>query len=96
MAGIARLAPGWRGEIIAQADESYIGLDVEIGDADNDGLKEIITASAPSSGLYRVKKRSSGWRLDALTTKLAQCYPCLGMGVEVVDLDRDGIKRVCP
>lgn len=37
---IATIATGWRGEIVAKVDQSYVGWDVEISDADNDGQNE--------------------------------------------------------
>ena len=30
------LAPGWTATVVATVDQSYVGWDVEIGDADND------------------------------------------------------------
>lgn len=39
---IARVAPGWRGTILSEVDQSYVGWDVEIGDADNDGENEVL------------------------------------------------------
>ena len=94
LGGIARLAPGWRGEIIAQTDQSYVGFDVEIGDADNDGNNEILATGSPDSRLYLFEKGLNDWGTLLLTDNLASCYPCLGMGVKVVDLDRDGQNEI--
>lgn len=88
--GIAKIAPGWRGEIIAKTNESYVGMDVEIGDADNDGENDILSVSAPNSRLYRFKRVDGQWQTDLLADNLASCYPCLGASVEVVDLNLDG------
>ena len=49
---IATLAEGWRGEIVSSVDQSYVGWDVEIGDADNDGNNDILTTGCPHSRLY--------------------------------------------
>jgi len=45
LSDVAELAVGWYGQVIGSSKESYIGWDVEIGDADNDGLNEIILAT---------------------------------------------------
>jgi len=42
---IAQLGQGWQGQIVAQVDQSYVGWDIEIGDADNDGKNEILLAT---------------------------------------------------
>ena len=75
LGGIAKIAPGWRGEIIAKTDQSYVGLDVEIGDADNDGKNEIVTASAPDSRLYLFKKTNKKWQSRIIADRLRRVTP---------------------
>lgn len=45
MDDVAVLNSDWKGEVIAQSTESYVGWDVEIGNADNDGNIEIVVAT---------------------------------------------------
>ena len=75
LGGIAKIAPGWRGEVIAKTDQSYVGLDVEIGDADNDGKNEIVTASAPDSRLYLFKKTNKKWQSRIIADRLRRVTP---------------------
>ena len=91
---IASIAPGWRGEIIAQVDQSYVGWDVEIGDADNDGLNEILTTGCPDSRLYLFEKSNGSWQTHLLAQNLAQSFPGMGLAVKVVDLNRDGENEI--
>ena len=42
---IVTLAPGWTATVVAAVDQSYVGWDVEIGDADNDGKNELVVAT---------------------------------------------------
>ena len=53
---VAELAAGWDNRVIGSSTESYVGWDVEIGDADNDGLNEIILATGEGD---RTKKGTS-------------------------------------
>ena len=53
---VAELTDGWDGEVVGSSMESYVGWDVEIGDADNDGLNEIILATGEGD---RTKKGTS-------------------------------------
>lgn len=92
--GIAKIASGWRGEIVAKTNQSYVGFDVEIGDADNDGKNEILMSGSPNSNLYLFKNVNNIWRARILMENLARCYPCLGLGVKVVDLNGDGINEI--
>jgi hypothetical protein len=91
---IATLASGWRGTIIAGSDESYVGWDVEIGDADNDGKNEVLTTGCPSSALHMSKLRNNRWHTTMLKDHLAESFPGMGLAVKVVDLDVDGANEV--
>lgn len=42
---LARVKDGWTVSVVAEVDQSYAGWDVEIGDADNDGLNEVVLAT---------------------------------------------------
>jgi len=75
-------------------DQSYVGWDVEIGDADNDGKNEILTAGCPDSRLYLLKSAPEGWQTRLLAENLAQRQPGMGLAVRVVDLNRDGTNEV--
>ncbi|OVE79866.1 hypothetical protein BVY01_01330, partial [bacterium I07] len=59
---IAELAAGWQGEILSESTESYVGWDVEIGDADNDGKNDILVTGCPRSQLVLIQKRDQRWR----------------------------------
>ena len=87
---LAKLASGWRGEIVAKIDQSYVGWDVEIGDADNDGGNEILVTGCPDSRLYLFKKIAARWETRLLAENLAHRHPGMGLVVKVVDLDGDG------
>lgn len=91
---LALVAEGWRGEIIAKVDQSYVGWDVEIGDADNDGANEILTTGCPNSRLYMFKKNGGMWKTKLLADSLAQCFPGMGLAVKVVDLNQDGQNEI--
>jgi len=91
---LAEVASGWRGEVVAQVEQSYAGWDVEIGDADNDGQNEILVTGCPDSRLYLFKKTSSGWQSQLLAANLAQHQPGMGLAVKVVDLNRDGKNEI--
>ncbi len=86
---IAETARGWQGQIIAEIDQSYVGWDVEIGDADNDGENEILTTGCPDSRLYLFKKSAGGWITRLLDENLAKSFPGMGLVVKVVDLNND-------
>jgi hypothetical protein len=94
LTSIASVAGGWRGEIIAQVDQSYVGWDVEIGDADNDGHNEVLTKGCPNSRLYMFKKTNSAWKTMLLADNLAQSFPGMGLAVKVADLNRDGRNEI--
>jgi hypothetical protein len=96
LTNIATVADGWRGEVIATVDQSYVGWDVEIGDADNDGKNEILVTGCPDSRLYMFKKLEHGWTTRLLAQDLARRAPEPGMGltVKVVDLNRDGRNEI--
>lgn len=93
---LAVLADGWSGQVITRTDQSYVGWDVEIGDADNDGLNEILTTGCPDSRLYLCKKIAGKWQTNCLAADLARRSPNPGMGlsVKVVDLNADGINEI--
>jgi hypothetical protein len=91
---IAQIANGWRGEIVAQSNESYVGWDVEIGDADNDGLNEILTTGCPNSALHLFQKENKGWSTKLLAHNLANNFPGMGLAVKVVDLNVDGLNEI--
>ncbi len=91
---ITQLAPGWKGEIITESTESYLGWDVEIGDADNDGKNEILTTGSPSSALLMAKRENGIWNSKILTDNLAQTFPGMGLSVKVVDLNGDGVNEI--
>lgn len=93
LGGIAKIAPGWKGEVVAIIDEP-ITSDITIGDADNDGENEILTTSKPLSSLYLFKKVNNLWETRWISRNLARCAPCMTMDVKVVDLNRDGINEV--
>jgi len=85
---------GWQVEAAGTFDQSYVGWDVEIGDADNDGKNEILTTGCPDSRLYLLKKGTDGWSSVCLADNLAEQRPGMGLAVKVVDLNRDGKNEV--
>ncbi len=92
---IAKVAPGWRAEIMAEVPQSYAGWDVEIGDADNDGKNEILFTGCPDSRLEMLKKQPHCWESQLLAEKLARTVPGMGLAVKVVDLNNDGKNEIC-
>ncbi len=93
---LATTANGWQAEVIATIDQSYAGWDVEIGDADNNGLNEILITGCPDSKLAIIKKTNNKWDTHILAEDLAQTQPDPGMGltVKIVDLNNDGINEI--
>ena len=91
---VAQLAPGWKGEVIAKSTESYVGWDVEIGDADNDGYNDILTTGAPSSSLGMYQLKNGQWNSTELASNLAEYLPGMGLAVKIVDLDGDGENEI--
>jgi len=97
ISNLTSLAPGWKGQIIAELDQSYVGWDVEIGDADNDGKNEILVTGCPNSRLYLFKNISNQWQIRLLAENLAQkknSLPGMGLTVKVVDLNKDGKNEI--
>lgn len=90
IATVAQLAPGWRGEILTEVDQSYNGWSVAIGDADNDGKNEVLTTGCPNSRLYLFKKSAGAWETRLLAEDLAHRTPGMGLTVRIVDLNGDG------
>ncbi|MBW1814030.1 MAG: hypothetical protein JRJ39_10290, partial [Deltaproteobacteria bacterium] len=84
---IASLASGWQGEIVTESSESYIGWDVEIGDADNDSKNEILTTGCPSSALHLSKLENGVWNTKMLRDNLAETFPGMGLAAKVTDLN---------
>jgi len=93
---LASTADGWNAEVIATIDQSYGGWDVEIGDADNNGLNEILITGCPDSKLAIIKKSNKRWDIHILAEDLAQTRPDPGMGlaVKVADLNNDGENEI--
>lgn len=91
---VAELADDWDGKVIGSSTESYIGWDVEIGDADNDGYKEILTTGCPGSSLNMFKLKDGKWKNTLLAENLAKTFPGMGLAVKIVDLDRDGSNEI--
>lgn len=91
---IAKIATGWHGEIVASSTESYMGWDVEIGDADNDGKNEVLTTGCPSSALSMSKQVDGVWDTKILKDNLAQTFPGMGLTVKIVDLNKDGTNEI--
>jgi len=91
---VAKLAAGWEGEVIGWSTESYVGWDVEIGDADNDGDNEVLTTGCPSSSLNLYKLVDGKWENTLLAENLARTFPGMGLAVKVVDLDGNGSNEV--
>jgi hypothetical protein len=94
IAALAKLADGWHGDVVARVEQSYAGWDVEIGDADNDGLNEILTTGCPDSRLYLFKKTDTGWQTKLLAQNLAQHTPGMGLVVKIVDLNGDRVNEI--
>jgi hypothetical protein len=91
---LVTVAPGWSASIVAEVDQSYAGWDVEIGDADNDGLNEILTTDCPDSRLYLFKHEENGWDARLLAENLAEHKPGMGLSVRVADLNDDHKNEV--
>jgi len=91
---IASLASGWQGEIVTESNESYIGWDVEIGDADNDSKNEILTTGCPSSALHLSKLENGVWNTKMLKDNLAETFPGMGLAAKVTDLNGDGVNEI--
>jgi hypothetical protein len=91
---LAKLGKGWHGMVIGQSTESYVGWDVEIGDADNDGYNEVLTTGCPTSSLTMCKLGREGWECKLLAENLARAFPGMGLAVKVVDLDLDGSNEI--
>lgn len=90
IADLVMLAAGWHAELIATVDQSFAGWHVEIGDADNDKLNEVLVTGAPNSQLRMFKKVRGTWIGRVLAENLAQQVPGMGLTVKVVDLNNDG------
>jgi hypothetical protein len=91
---VAELADGWEGALIGSSTESYVGWDVEIGDADNDGNNEVLTAGCPASSLNMFKLVGGKWEHTLLADNLARTFPGMALAVKIVDLDRDGLNEI--
>lgn len=88
---LVQLAPGWTAELVAVVDQRYVGWDVEIGDADNDGQNEILTTGCPDSCLHLFQKPAdSAWTTTVLAKNLAEHTPGMGLSVRVADVNGDG------
>ncbi len=90
----AVIANGWTAEVAAQVDQSYVGWDVEIGDADNDGQNEILATGCPGSRLYLFKKQNGAWESRMLAENLARQNPGMGLAVKIADVNRDGKNEI--
>lgn len=91
---VSQAADGWSCEEIARVDQSYVGWDVEVGDADHDGRNEILTTGCPNSRLYLFKKHGNSWQTRQLADNLAQSFPGMGLTVKVRDLNGDGRNEI--
>ncbi len=91
---IAKIISGWHGEVVAESNESYMGWDVEIGDADNDGKNEVLTTGCPSSALYISKLKDGVWNTKMMKDNLAETFPGMGLTVKVTDLNGDGVNEI--
>ncbi len=91
---LAELAADWDGRVIGSSTESYVGWDVEIGDADNDGYMEILTTGCPGSSLNMFKLEDGNWENTLLAENLAKTFPGMGLAVKIVDLDGDGSNEI--
>ena len=94
MDDMAELDDGWDGQVIGSSTESYVGWDVEIGDADNDGENEILTTGCPGSSLNMFQQKKGIWKNTLLAENLAKTFPGMGLAVKIVDLDRDGSNEI--
>ncbi len=94
ISNVANLADGWDGQVIGSSTESYVGWDVEIGDADNDGYKEILTTGCPASSLNMFKLQDGIWKNTLLAENLARTFPGMGLAVKIVDLDGNGSNEI--
>jgi hypothetical protein len=88
LADLAVLHPGWTGEVIARVDQSFAGMTVEIGDADNDGKNEVLTSGSRGSRLFLFRKTAAGWTSRVLTDNPDKSG--LGLVVKILDLNGDG------
>lgn len=86
---LAALAPGWTGEVIARVDQSFAGMTVAIGDADNDGKNEVLTSGSRGSRLFLFRKAAAGWTSRVLAGNPGE-KDGLGLVVKILDLDGDG------
>jgi hypothetical protein len=91
---MARVMDGWTATVVAEVDQSYAGWDVEIGDADNDGLNEILTTGCPDSRLYVFAREGDSWEARLIAQGLAEQAPGMGLSVKVADLNKDGKNEV--
>jgi hypothetical protein len=91
---LAKIAPGWKGEVVAKVDQSFCGWSVTIGDADNDGENEILTTGSPDSRLEYYKKANGQWKWKTLVNDLAGEMPGMGLTVGIVDLNGDGLNEI--
>jgi hypothetical protein len=76
------------------SNESYVGWDVEIGDANNDGKNEILTTGCPSSSLHMYKLKDGLWENTLLAENLAKTFPGMGLAVKIADLNSDGSNEI--
>ena len=91
---IAKFASGWAGEVVAVTDESYVGWDVEIGDADNDFKNEILVTGCPSSKLFMFWQSDGQWNTKIMKENLAETFPGMGLSVKVTDLNVDNKNEI--
>ncbi len=91
---LASILPGWEGKILGISTESYMGWDVEIGDANNDGRNEILVTGAPNSELNMFRLQNRKWTRTLLAKDLAQAFPGMGLAVKIVDLNGDGKNEI--
>ena len=91
---MAVLADGWQGEVVGRSTESYVGWDVEIGDADSDGNNEILATGCPGSQLNMYKLEEGEWKNTLLAENLARTAPGMGLAVKIIDLDNDGSNEI--
>jgi hypothetical protein len=91
---VAELADGWQGVVIGSSTESYVGWDVEIGDADNDGHNEVLTTGCTNSSLNMYELEDGKWKNILLAENLAKTFPGMGLAVKIVDLDKDGSNEI--